>query len=267
MNLVLLRRTFAANALRLAACTVLIVIWGAILPVIYSSLGPTIKSIAQGNPLITQFTQFGGGDFFSLPGIIAIGFIHPITLLLLGIFAVGFGTAAVAGERQRGTLEVLLARPLSRGSVHVTFLVAGAAFVAVLLAAELLAGVISAELVGVGSELQLANVPLLWFNGWLLFVAFLAIALAASVSFDRLAPALGITLAIVLVNYFIDVIGSLWPDGRWLSDYNVFALVPAKEVLTSGLVWVDVAWLIAIIVVAIAFAWIVFPRRDLAAPS
>ena len=32
---------------------------------------------------------------------------------MLGIFAVGSTTGAIAGERQRGTLEILLARPVS----------------------------------------------------------------------------------------------------------------------------------------------------------
>ncbi len=45
------------------------------------------------------------------------------------------------------------------------------------------------------------GVALLWLNGWLLFTAFMAVAFAASVSFDRLAPALGVSLVFVLVNY------------------------------------------------------------------
>ena len=43
-----------------------------------------------------------------------IGFQHPLAIGLVGIFAVGSTASAVAGEREGGTLEVLLARPLSR---------------------------------------------------------------------------------------------------------------------------------------------------------
>ncbi len=42
-------------------------------------------------------------------------------------------------------------------------------------------------------------------------VVVLAIAFAASVSFDRLPPALGVPLVFLLLNYLADVIGSLWP--------------------------------------------------------
>ena len=58
-------------------------------------------------------------------------------------------------------------------------------------------------------DLVLANVVLLWLNAWLLFVAFLSIAFAASVSFDRMPPALGVPLAIVLVFYVADALGSI----------------------------------------------------------
>ena len=63
-----------------------------------------------------QFAQFGGGDIFSLTGSVALGLVHPISVGLDLVFAVGFCAAAVAGERQRGTLEILLSRPLSRRS-------------------------------------------------------------------------------------------------------------------------------------------------------
>lgn len=267
MNAALFRHTVAANRFRLLACTVGLVVWGAVMPLIYASFGPTIKSFAEGNPLIQQFSQFGGGDIFTLGGMIAIGIIHPFTLILLGIFAVGYSTFAFAGERQRGTLEVLLTRPVSRRSAYVTYFAVGALFLGFLLAVMLAGTVVAAAAVGVLHELVLANVVLLWVNGWLLFVAFMAIGLAASVSFDRLGPALGLMLAFVLVNYLVDVIGSLWPDASWISDYTIFALIPAKHVLNKGLVPVDMAWLVGIVAVAVAYAWIVFPRRDLAAPS
>ncbi|MBA3959322.1 MAG: hypothetical protein H0X60_02850 [Chloroflexi bacterium] len=116
-------------------------------------------------------------------------------------------------------------------------------------------------------ELSLGNLPLLWLVGWLLFMCFLAIGFAASVSFDRLAPALGITLTIVLVSYLLEVIGSLWPDAAWLQDYSLFHYMAAKEVLDGRIAAGDLALLVMVIASAVAYAWVVFPRRDLAAPS
>jgi hypothetical protein len=116
-------------------------------------------------------------------------------------------------------------------------------------------------------ELETQNLPLLWFNGLLLYVAFASIALAASVSFDRVAPAAFITLTIVLVAYFLQVIGSLWPDAEWLQPYSLFYYLKAEEVLVNGLPLVDVALLATVAALGIIYALIVFPRRDLAAPA
>ena len=267
MNWTLFRRTVAAYRIRFLACAIGMLVWGLLLPVIYASFGKTLGDFIKGNPAFAQLANFGGGDVFTLSGSIALGFIHPITLLLMGIFAVGFSTVAVAGERQRGTLEVLLARPISRHSMYVTFFVAGAIFLAVLLALELTSSAIASYAAGVGPELRPEMLPVLWFNGWLLFVAFLAIGLAMSVSFDRLAPALGITLAVVLISYLLNVVSSLWPDARWVADYSLFNYVEAKSTLEGNFHPLDIVLLLVVTAVAVAYAWIEFPRRDIAAPS
>ncbi len=267
MNGTLFARTFSAYRARLLVAAVGLFAWGAVLPVIYATFGQDLKQLVEGNPLLSQFSQFGGGDVFSLHGSIALGFIHPFTLVLTGIFAIGFATTAVAGERQAGTLEVILARPISRRTYLLTLFVTGALFLAVLLMAHLAGSVIGASIMGVIDELSVANLPVLFLLGWMMFMAFLTIGLAASVSFDRLAPALSITLAIVLVSYLLEVIGSLWPDAEFLRDFSLFHYLAAKDVLDGDLAVGDVALFAVVIAAALAYAWFVFPRRDLAAPG
>ena len=81
-----------------------------------------------------EFAEFGGGDLFTLPGSVAFGLIHPIAIILTSVFSVGWSASAVAGERQRGTLEVALSRPISRRTLYVTLLAASFGFVAVTVA-------------------------------------------------------------------------------------------------------------------------------------
>jgi ABC-2 type transport system permease protein len=263
----LFRRTLAANAVRLGAALLGMVAWGLVLPVMYAAFGKDLALFLRQNPLLDQLAQFGGGDIFSLSGVIALGFVHPFTLLLMGIMALGFPALAVAGERQRGTLEVLLARPISRRSLYATLYAAGLIFLGLLLAGQLLAGAVGAILVGVGSELESDQLPLLWLNGWLLWVAFMSFAFAASVASDRIGPALGVPLVFVLVNYLANAIGSIWPDASWLQDWSMFDLVKAQDVLAGDLPASELTVLVAFTLACIAVALIVFPRRDLAAPS
>jgi ABC-2 type transport system permease protein len=267
MNLTLFLHTLRSNALRLAVISVAMAAWGALMPLIYAQFGSQFRDMMNSGLIPKQLTEFGGGDLFSLPGAIAIGFIHPIALILSSVFAVGFATAAIAGERQRGTLEVLLARPIPRRIVYFTLLVCALIFISVVMAAFLTGAFVSATVNGVVGEITPDRFLLVWLNGVLLFGAIAAIGLAASVSFDRLSPALGITLAVVLVSYFLQILGSLWPDAKGLQPYSLFHYLDPRALLTGQAALFNFAVLGVVALVAIVAALAIFPRRDLAAPS
>jgi ABC-2 type transport system permease protein len=267
VNAALLRHTWRLHRTRLAIVSIALGVWGFLLPVIYARFGSQFAALAQSGILPEEFARFGGGDVFSLPGSIALGFIHPIAIILTSVFAVGFSASAVAGERQRGTLEVALARPISRRRLYLSLLAASFGFIAITIAALLAGGIGGAAFAGVVRELPFRNLPLLWLNAVLLFGAFAAIALAASVSFDRLAPALGVTLGIVIGMYVLEVLGSLWPAAEVLQPYSLFHYLKARAILTGFAAPVDMGVLAAVIALAMAWALVVFPRRDLAAPS
>jgi ABC-2 type transport system permease protein len=267
MNRVLFGHLWRSQRTKLLIVCIAMAAWNAFLPVIYQSFGIQMKSLVDSGIIPKQLTNFGGGDVFSLGGAIALGYVHPISIILVSIFAIGFSTSAVAGERQRGTLEVLLARPLSRTGLYVTLLAAVLLFIALVLIAASIGTVVGSALVGVLPDLPLSRLPLLWLNGMLLWGGFAAIGLAASVSFDRLSPALGVTVAVVIVSYFLDILGSLWPDAAGLQKYSVFHYLTARDIL-NGIVDVGGLGLLAVVgAIAIGVALVVFPRRDLAAPS
>jgi ABC-2 type transport system permease protein len=252
---------------KLLVVAVAIAAWSTFLPIIYSSFGQQIKQVVDSGIIPKQLMNFGGGDPFTLAGSIALGYIHPIAIILVSIFAIGFSVSAVAGERQRGTLEVLLARPVSRRTLYVTELVASVLFIGLVLLAAMAGTLIGSAIAGVGSELVIDRLPILWLNGVLLWGTFATIALAASVSFDRLTPALGVTLAIVVGSYFLEILGSLWTDAAGLQPYSLFHYLKAREILAGTVDPFSFAVLGVVAVVAIAWALVVFPRRDLAAPS
>jgi ABC-type transport system involved in multi-copper enzyme maturation permease subunit len=267
MNGALLRHTWRLQRTKLAIVSIALTVWGFVLPVIYARFGSQFKALMESGIMPEQFSRFGGGDVFSLSGAIALGFIHPIAIILTSVFAVGFSASAVAGERQRGTLEVALARPISRRVLYLSLLAASFGFIAISMAALLAGSVSGATFAGVVKELAFRNLPLLWLNSVLLFGAFAAIALAASVSFDRLTPALGLTLSIVIAMYVLEVLGSLWPAAEGLQPYSLFHYLKAKAILTGFAAPFDVVVLSSVILLAMGWALVVFPRRDLAAPS
>ena len=267
MNRALLAHTWRANRLRLIVVTVALAFWGMLMPIIFDAFGTQFQEIMDSGAFPTQLTQFGGGDIFSLTGSVALGFVHPIAVGLNLVFAVGFAATAVAGERQRGTLEVLLSRPLSRRVVYATLGLAGAAFIGITVAGLTFGAWFGSAITGRTAELGVSNLPLLWLNVALLYWALGSIALLASVSFDRVSPAISLSLAVVLVSYFLDVLGSLWPDAKGLQPFSLFHYVDPKTVLAGFPARGDFILLAAVTAVAAMAALFIFPRRDLAAPS
>jgi hypothetical protein len=140
-------------------------------------------------------------------------------------------------------------------------------FIGLVLAAASIGTLIGSAVVGVLDQLHADRLPILWLNGMLIWGAFAAIGLAASVSFDRLTPALGITIAIVVVSYFLEILGSLWPDAQGLQRYSLFHYLAARDILNGTIDVVGLVLLAIVGAVAIGVAVVVFPRRDLAAPS
>jgi ABC-2 type transport system permease protein len=267
MSAAIFRHVVRQYRLRLVVIVAALTGWGMLMPIVYSTFGVQMQQIVAQFPAMQQFMHFGGGDLFTLSGSIAVGYIHPIAIALLAVFAIAFPLSAVAGERQRGTLEVALARPISRRSYYMTLLIAATLFIGLAMAGTLVGTLIAAAAVNVLDQLQLANIPALWLNGVLLYFAITAIALAASVTFDRMGPAAAIVLAVLLIAYFLQIIGSLWPDAAWLQPYSLFHYLNPDATLKNGLQLLDSALLLVVGAVGVVYALIVFPRRDLASPA
>jgi ABC-type transport system involved in multi-copper enzyme maturation permease subunit len=270
VNAVLFVQIWRSERVKLLVVALGLGTWGFLLPAVYATFGADIERLVRGGSfgeMFEIFSRFTGGNPFSLTGSLALGILHPIPIALIAVFAVGFAAAAVAGERQRGTLEVLLARPLDRRVLYLTLLVAMLLFVAISVAAILVGAVSGAVLFGVAEGLRPGALAAAWLNSVLLYGAIGAVGLVASVSFDRLTPALGATLAFTIVSYAVYFLALLWPDARWLAPYSVFHYLPASEVLGGDLDPGDLLVLGCVLATSVAYSLIVFPRRDLAAPS
>ena len=69
------------------------------------------------------------------------------------------------------------------------------------------------------------------------------------------------------MSYFLDVLGSLWPDAKGLQPYSLFYYFDPKAILTGLPDAGDLVVLGVVTLLAVGAALVVFPRRDLAAPS
>lgn len=267
LSLPLLRRTWRAQRARVALVCLALATWAFLMPVIYASFGRQLAVLLDTGIIPKPFLRLLGADPFSLTGAVALGWVHPIGIGLFLLFPIGLGASMIAGERQRGTLEILLSRPLSRRALFVTHLVSLGLISALVVLAAVAGTLVAAAAYGVLDGLPFASLMFLVLNTWLFLVALGAVALAASASFDRLAPPVGIGIAVLIVGYLLEVLGTLWPDAAFLQPYTPFHYLRPLEVLGGSGSITDLVVLVGVAVAATVYGLWRFPRRDLAAPS
>jgi ABC-2 type transport system permease protein len=263
----LLRHTWRSQRVRVGWIALAMAVWALLMPVIYATFGKQMAVFLESGIIPEAFLRLLGADPFSLNGAVALGAVHPIALGLQMVYPVGFAAFAIAGERQRGTLEVLLARPVSRRSVFATLFVALVSFAAMTTAAHVLGTVVGAAIYGVADQLQASTLVFLGINTVALLTALAAVCLAASAVFDRPSTPLAIGLLVVIGGYVLEVLGTLWPDAEFLQPYSPFHYLRPLDVLAGRDVNSDLVVLAGIVGAAVAFALWRFPRRDLAAPT
>ncbi len=267
MNRALLAHTWRANRLRLVVVTVALALWGMLMPIIFDAFGTQFQEIMDSGAFPTQLTQFGGGDIFSLTGSVALGFVHPIAVGLNLVFAVGFAATAVAGERQRGTLEVLLSRPLSRRVVYATLGFAGAAFIGITVAGLTFGAWLGSAITGRTAELGVEQpaAPVAQRG-----VAVLGARVDRPARVGLVRPRQPGDQPVACGRpglIFPRRARLVWPDAKGLQPFSLFHYVDPKTILAGFPARGDYVLLAAVTAAAAVAALVIFPRRDLAAPS
>jgi len=267
ISLPLLRRTWRAQRSRVALVCVAMLAWAYLLPVIYATFGRQLASLLDTGIIPTPFLRFLGADPFSLTGAVALGWVHPIAIGLSVLFPIGWGASAIAGERQRGTLEVILSRPISRRTLFATHLLTILVIATLTTLAAMAGTVAGAAAYGVIGGLSAGSLVFLAVNTVLFLAALGAIALAASASSDRLAAPAGIGVAVLLLGYLLEILGTLWPDASFLQPLSPFHYLRPLAVLGGHADPRDLLVLAAICILGTTYGLWRFPRRDLAAPT
>ena len=261
MNLRLLRSMWRRNWAKVVAVSCGMALWGFLAAVIDKPILGMLRALPK------ALQQFGSGNLNSFPGVITVMFEHPLVVAMACTIVVGIAVPAIAGQRQSGTLEMLLARPIGRPTLITTTALA----VLTMLLASLLAmvaGILGGSAIeGLNDQLSLGSLVVVWINAVLLYSAFGAFALAASSASNRNGPAVAWTLAYLLVNYFFEILGGFWDVAKPWQPYSLFHHFNAQEILMSDASIFDLCLLSVAAAVPLLFALYYFPRRDLPAPG
>ena len=250
------------NWMKVAAVTCGCLLWGFLAPVIDKSLISTVQGA-----LPPSLANFGSGTLNTFPGVITLMFEHPFLIALVSTVALAITIPALAGQRQRGTLEMLLARPIRRSTLVATIALAVASMLLLVLFA-MVAGILAGSSVeGLSDQVPVRELLVVWLWSALLYGAFASFALAASAASNRNGPAVSWTLGFLIANYFFEILGGFWDQAKAWQPYSLFHHFQAADILAGRLSAFDLVVLGLAIVIPLAYALYIFPRRDLPAPD
>jgi beta-exotoxin I transport system permease protein len=226
---------------------------------------PDLNEMVKDYPeALKAFIAFGADlDYVSGAGYLGSELFSFMVPLLLMIAAIGAGARAIAGEEERGTLDLLLANPLSRRRLIVDKLAALASEVAILalvLWLSLLVGVEAVEMNVSAAHLAAATA-----SAALLALAFGAIALLLGAVTGHRGIAIGVTAAGGVAAYLVNSLAALVDFLDPVKNASPFYHYVASDPLRHGLGLDHVTFLIALALVAAVLACLAFDRRDLAA--
>ncbi|MCH7871930.1 MAG: ABC transporter permease subunit [Planctomycetes bacterium] len=270
MNIAIARKTLRDILLPLVIILSATVLFEIIFVMAMGELARDLEGFLAAREFIQRFIRALAGDDLigdmSPTSIASFGLVHPLLLALSWTLLLTWGSHVIAGEIERGTADLLFSLPVSRLSLYVS------ASSVLLLCAVLMSTV---PVVGLSLGLWLnplwepVNLPRLWMVAVNLFMLNLAIgcmALAVSSFVSRRGLAVGITLAVLLTSFFINVLAQFWSFAENISFIGLLHYYRPLPIVRTGQ-WPLTA-MFALAVFAAVF-WMAglwqFRRRDIPA--
>jgi len=229
---------------------------------------PSIRGSSEITKAIENYPDamkefFGGAAAFDYtrPG----GFLNTqlfslILPLLITIFAIGYGASAVAGDHERGTLDLELALPVRRSRIVGEKTMALTAGVVMLSLVSALAIVVVGTLVDL--NIGLGEIVAACAGAGLVAVLFGLLALTVGAATGNRGLALGVSTAAFVAGYLIQALSGLVEaikPLRWVSPlYHANGTIP----INSGFPVTHDLLLVVVCAVLVVAAVQVFEHRD-----
>src|SRR6516225_6381969 len=234
----------------------------AVYPSVHSQ-GANMRDLINSYPSAFK-AMFGmeGVDFTSGPGYLStetFSLLAPLMLIGLGI---ALGTGAIATEEERGTLDLLMASPVSRGRVLAAKALGSlAALVAV---AVVLYLTVLAAASGLGMSIGAGMLARATGAVLLLAIACGAVAFLAGAATGKRAAAIAAGAGFAVVSYFTDSLAEITSVVRPWRVVSIFHQASATSALRGDIGIAGPLAPAAFAAACLLAAWYLFARRDLA---
>ncbi|HNS21619.1 MAG TPA: hypothetical protein PKH24_14030 [Sedimentisphaerales bacterium] len=206
-----------------------------------------------------------GGDMLesgNMTALLTVGYQHPFIMFLYMVYAVGTPTGLLVGEVQRGTMELILSRPITKTQVYICAAVLTLLGMFTLVMVMFLGTVAAVHLYTFSEPIDLSLFFRLAINGGLLASTFGAFALLCAASFGRLYLAVSVAVGFLTINYFIAIVAAWWPSLEFMRKATLFYLMYYSDIWLRWPVE-NMAKLAAILLGIVLVGGVIWRRRDL----
>jgi ABC-2 type transport system permease protein len=205
-----------------------------------------------------------GGNLLTSPtGYLDSQFYANILPVMLLVYAIGLAAWAVAGDEAAGSLELLLANPISRIRVAVARLAALVVLIACLAAVCIVTLVGLAPATGLNDGLSTTHLAVATVAVSLLALTFAAVAFAVGAATGSRPAALGCAAALAVAGYVLEGLAQQIDALRPVNVVNPWHWLLAHDPLRYGLAWQSWAPPVLAILMLSAVGLPRLARRDL----
>ncbi len=251
------RRSLMYWGAGVAALTVLTVLF---YPTI--SEAEELSQLFDDSDVLAQVFAGGFTDLTTPEGFLNSQLFSLLVPILLIIMAVSAGSGAIAGEEEKGTLDVLLSNPTTRLQVVVhkfAVMVAALAVVAGVMWVSIAVGAFAVDM-----DVSLVGVGQVTLSGLLLGILFGALALAIGSAKGKKGLAIGVTGAAAVATYFVYALAPIVEELEWAQYLTPMYYYIGDDPLANGLNLLHAGALALASAVLVAVSVFTFERRDLA---
>lgn len=223
---------------------------------------PSYRTTAESIEMPEGMQAFLGSDlsYASAPGFVSAEFFSWIPVLLI-VYAVFQGTAAIAGEEGSGTLDLLMAQPVARSTIVLQKCLAFCVGAAIVVVLGFVGFVVSIPFVSI--DITLADAAVASANLLPIILLFFTFSLWLGAAAPNRGVAVGAAVAVATATYFVNSLASGVHEISGLRYASPFYYYGAGLPLVKGIDWPHATLLIGIALLFLVLTLRAFERRDI----
>jgi ABC-2 type transport system permease protein len=228
-----------------------------------------IRALADGMyqlipPMFRSMAGFGESSNLLGSRLIAFGYSHPASLLMLMFIPISVLSRYITAELENHTVDILLTRYQPRYRLIITVMVFVVIGIVLLFSSMASGSFFGRWLFGLEKEVAIISILRLVGIGILFYLTISSIVLMLSVISKEKGRTVALASGLMLILYVLDAIARLWNKAAFLKKASLFNLYRPGDIVGGNYPFdIAIILLSAISVIFFCIALYIFRRRDL----